>query len=256
MEAWHFGIRDLIDIGLVAVVIYFVLSLIRGTRAVQMLIGIAVVVVVYELARAFGLLTVEWLFGHFFSAFIVILVVLFQHEIRRGLMQMGKNPLAANVDRGGERTIEGLVDASFALVHRNWGGLIVIERDTGLRHLYDSGVEVNAALRPDVVMSLFCPQAPLHDGAIIVRDGRIVAARVLLPLTQSNIPSGGTRHRAAMGLSEESDALIIVVSEEHRTVRLVEAGGMGDALGAPSLRMALEDKLAAQNRLASAQASL
>jgi diadenylate cyclase len=247
MEAWHFGIRDLIDIGLVAVVIYFVLSLIRGTRAVQMLIGIAVVVVVYELARSFGLLTVEWLFGHFFSAFIVILVVLFQHEICRGLMQMGKNPLAANMDRGGESTIEGLVDASFALVHRSWGGLIVIERDTGLRHLYDTGVEINAAVRPDVVMSLFCPQAPLHDGAIIVRDGCIVAARVLLPLTQANIPSGGTRHRAAMGLSEESDALIVVVSEEQRSVRIAEGGRLSDALDAAELRTALHGRLVSQN---------
>ncbi|MDX8411061.1 MAG: diadenylate cyclase CdaA [Mariprofundaceae bacterium] len=247
MEAWHFGIRDLIDIGLVAVVIYFVLSLIRGTRAVQMLIGIAVVVVVYELARSFGLLTVEWLFGHFFSAFIVILVVLFQHEIRRGLMQMGKNPLATNMDRGGESTNEGVVDASFALVHRGWGGLIVIERDTGLRHLYDSGVEINAALRPDVVISLFCPQAPLHDGAIIVRDGCIVAARVLLPLTQTNISSGGTRHRAAMGLSEESDALIVVVSEEQRSVRIAEGGRLSNALDAAELRTSLHDRLVSQS---------
>jgi len=249
MEAWHFGVRDLIDIGLVAVVVYFVLSLIRGTRAVQMLIGIAVVVVVYELARVFGLLTVEWLFGHFFSAFIVILVVLFQHEIRRGLMQMGKNPLASNVG-GGEGVVEGLVDASFALAHRKWGGLIVVERDTGLRHLYDSGVEISAAIRPEVVVSLFCPQAPLHDGAIIVRDGHIVAARVLLPLTQSVIP-GGTRHRAAVGLSEESDALVIVISEENKTVRLVEGGNVGEALDAPGLRSALNSKLVVRSEIAS-----
>ncbi len=236
MGSWHFGIRDLVDIALVSVVVYFILRLIRGTRAVQMLIGLAVVVVVYELARFFGLLTAEWIFGQFFSAFIIILVVLFQHEIRRALMQVGVNPLATANARTG--LADALVESAFALSHKGWGGLLVLERETGLKHLFESGVEMNTPVRSDVIQTLFCPHAPMHDGAVIIQPregphGRIVAARVLLPLAQANALAGefGTRHRAAIGLTEESDALVIVVSEESGHVRMAEEGKMSEPLG-------------------------
>jgi len=241
MENWSFGIRDLVDIALVAVVVYFILRLIRGTRAVQMIIGLTVVMIVYELARWFGLLTVEWMFGHFFSAFIILLVVLFQHEIRRALMQVGVNPLASGSQRTG--LVEALVDSSFALAHRGWGGLLVIERETGLKHLFDSGVELHAPVRSDLIQTLFCPQAPMHDGAVVIQPhpshgGRIVAVRVLLPLAQADAMSGefGTRHRAAIGLTEESDALVIVVSEETRQIRLAEDGKLSKPLDRNVLR--------------------
>jgi len=244
MENWSFGLRDVVDIALVAVVVYFMLRLIRGTRAVQMLIGLAVVLFVYELARFFGLLTAEWLFGHFFSAFIIILVVLFQHEIRRALMQVGVNPLAAVGEHSG--LSEALAEAAFALSHRGWGGLLVIERETGLKHLFESGVEMNAPVRSDVIQALFCPHAPMHDGAVIVQpqegnNGRVVAARVLLPLAQANALSGefGTRHRAAIGVTEESDALVIVISEESGNVRLAEEGVMSEPLEGNALRSRL-----------------
>jgi diadenylate cyclase len=245
---WQFGIRDAVDITLVAVVIYYALRLIRGTRAEQMLIGVAVVLVVYELARMFNLLTIEWIFSQFFSVFIVIMVVLFQHEIRRGLMRVAVNPLAAGASPK-TVVVDLLVESAMALVHRGWGGLIVIERDTGLKHLYDSGVEMDVALRPDMVQALFCPDAPMHDGAVIVlmdeRGGRIVAARVLLPLAQANALSGnfGTRHRAAVGLTEESDALVLVVSEERGDVHLAEEGKLAGPLGSAELRSELETRL-------------
>ncbi len=248
MENWYFGFRDIVDIALVAVVVYFVLRLIRGTRAVQMLIGLTVVVVVYELARYFGLLTVEWMFGHFFSAFIIILVVLFQHEIRRALMQVGVNPLAFSGVHTG--LVDALVESSFALSHRGWGGLLAIERETGLKHLFESGVEVDTPVRSDVIQAFFCPQAPMHDGAVIIqphmgKNGRIVAARVLLPLAQANVLSGefGTRHRAAIGLTEESDALVVVVSEESGHVRLAEDGKVSDPLDRDALRGMLMQRL-------------
>ncbi|MFQ5581272.1 MAG: diadenylate cyclase [Mariprofundaceae bacterium] len=253
MDGWQFGFQDMVDIALVAVVLYFVLRLIRGTRAVQMLIGVAVVVLVYELARMFGLLTVEWMFGHFFSAFIVILVVLFQHEIRRGLMRVAVNPLSS----GAEPTdvlVDILVESSLALVHRGWGGLIVVERVTGLKHLFDSGVEMDAPLRPDVIQALFCPQAPMHDGAVVVshgpRGGRIVATRVLLPLAQASALAGGfgTRHRAAVGLTEESDALVIVVSEEQGDIRLAEEGVLSKPLTGNELRTELQQRLAVSSQ--------
>ncbi|RLL55009.1 diadenylate cyclase [Mariprofundus sp. EBB-1] len=248
MSNWQFGITDFIDIAVVAVVVYFFLHLIRGTRAVQMLIGVAVVVITYQLARTFGLFTVEWMFGHFFSAFMVILVVLFQQEIRRALMRVAINPLAANAGPI-EGMIDALVESSFSLVHRGWGGLIVIERDTGLRHLFDSGVTMDAPLSADMIQSLFCPEAPMHDGAIMVardeRGSRILAARVLLPLAQSNTVSGhfGTRHRAAVGISEETDALVIVISEENGDVHLVKEGQMGSRMDSKTLHKALEDQL-------------
>ncbi len=248
MSNWQFGITDFIDIAVVAVVVYFFLHLIRGTRAVQMLIGVAIVVITYQLARTFGLFTVEWMFGHFFSAFMVILVVLFQQEIRRALMRVAINPLAGN-----SGPIAGVVDAmvesSFSLVHRGWGGLIVIERDTGLRHLFDSGVVLDAPLRSDIVQSLFCPDTPMHDGAIIIgrdeRGGRVLAARVLLPLAQSNSVAGqyGTRHRAAVGISEETDALVIVISEETGNIHLAKSGQLGEVLDSKALHQALEKEL-------------
>jgi len=248
MNNWQFGILDVIDITAVAIVVYFFLRLIQGTRAVQMLIGVAIVAIAYELARAFGLFTVEWIFSHFFSAFMVILIVLFQQEIRRALMHVGVNPLASpNV--ADEALLDALVESAFSLVHRGWGGLIVVERDTGLRHLFESGVELNVPLRADVVQALFCPEAPMHDGAVIVsreaQGGRILAARVLLPLAQANAVAGdfGTRHRAAVGLTEETDALVVVVSEERGDIHLVEDGQLGEALSSSELRSALAERL-------------
>ena len=245
---WQFGLVDVLDISVVAIVVYFFLRLIRGTRAVQMLIGVAIVVVTYQLARAFGLFTVEWMFGHFFSAFMVILIVLFQQEIRRALMRVAVNPLAST-GIATDEMLEVLVESAFSLVHRGWGGLIVIERDTGLRHLFESGVEMDAPLRPDITQALFCPDAPMHDGAMIVcrdaRGARVVAARVLLPLAQANAVDGnfGTRHRAAVGLTEETDALVLVVSEERGSVHLVEEGQIGASMSSLELRETLKQRL-------------
>ncbi len=248
-EAWQFGWMDAIDISVVAVVVYFFLRLIRGTRAVQILIGIAIVAITYQLAKTFGLFTVEWMFGHFFSAFMVILVVLFQHEIRRALMRVAVNPLSGNTTPT-SAILQALVDSAFSLAHRGWGGLLVVERTTGLRHLFDSGIEVNMPVCPEVIQTLFCPETPMHDGAVIITQdstegARVVAARVLLPLAQEASIAGtfGTRHRAAIGLSEESDALIIVVSEERGDIHLVQEGELGAALDRQQLYNALNMEL-------------
>ncbi len=240
MDNWSFGARDALDILVVAVIVYFALRMIRGTRAVQMLIGLAIVVAAYFLARHFGLFTVEWIFGQFFSAFIIILVVLFQHEIRRALVRVAFNPLVAS-ETSAKALAYMLMESAGSLVERGWGGLIVVERETGLRHLYDTGVEMDAPLSPDIVQAFFCPDAPMHDGAIIVRQneqgGRIRAARVILPLAQAKDVAGsfGTRHRAAVGLTEETDALVIVVSEERRDIHLVQEGRIGEALDGAQL---------------------
>jgi len=239
-------ILDVIDMLVVAVVVYFALRLIRGTRAEQMLIGLAVLFVVYKLALSFNLLTVEWIFSQFFSAFIVIFVVLFQSEIRRGLMHVAVNPWAPT-SHSLEDMVETLIASSQSLVKRKWGGTIVIERETGLKHLIESGVTMQAPLTPDVIQTLFCPYAPLHDGAVLVKNEPngvcIIAARVLLPLAQANsLPGGfGTRHRSAVGVTEESDALVLVISEERGEIHLAQEGVLspplkGDALKSELLR--------------------
>ncbi|MDX8387159.1 MAG: diadenylate cyclase CdaA [Ghiorsea sp.] len=249
IDSIQLSFMDLLDIGLVALVVYYVLRLIRGTHAEQMLIGLVVMLVLYEVARTFGLLTVEWIFNQVFSVFIVILVVLFQAEIRKGLMRVGFNPLAVAASPKKE-LITSVVDSTAVLVRKRWGALIVFEREAGLKHLDDSGVKLHARADSELMVTLFSPDTPLHDGAIIVAlnaEGlpEVRTARVLLPLAQSKDVDGnlGTRHRAAIGLTEENDALVLVVSEERGDIRLVENGEISPALNATELHDQLEERL-------------
>jgi len=240
---------DVVDIALVSLFVYFALRLVRGTRAEQMLVGLVVLMAVYALARYFSLLTLEWLFSQFFSFFIVIMVVLFQHEIRRGLMKVAFNPLSLSSSTSVEKMVNDLADSAVALTQRHWGALFVIERDTGLNHLIDPAVQLDIPLCPDTALTIFCPKAPLHDGAVVVRQsvdgGHMVAARVLLPLTQAHTLPGdyGTRHRAAVGLTEESDALVIVVSEERGQIHIASQQGLSEALDRRTLVASLLQEL-------------
>ncbi len=240
---------DFIDIGIVTLVVYYVLRLIRGTHAEQMLIGLVVMLALYWVAREFELLTVEWIFNQVFAVFIVILVVLFQAEIRKGLMRVAVNPLSSSIEPQ-EKLINEVVDATRVLIEKRWGALLVFERETGLKHLDDSGVVIHAEVDAELIVTLFCPDTPLHDGALILALGNdgtpeIRAARVLLPLAKSKHVQGayGTRHRAAIGLSEENDALVLVVSEERGDVHLVENGEMSSALSGDDLAEALAPRL-------------
>jgi len=249
-DSFQLSFIDFIDITIVALIVYYVLRLIRGTHAEQMLIGLVIMLVLYEVARTFGLLTVEWIFNQVFAVFIVILVVLFQAEIRKGLMRVALNPLAVAVEPQ-EKLISEVVNGSSQLVKKRWGALIVFERETGLKHLDESGVRIQADVNADLIVTLFCPDTPLHDGALIISldsEGmpEIRAARVLLPLAKSKHVQGvyGTRHRAAIGLSEENDALVLVVSEERGDIHLVENGEMSKALTADALSLALKPRLA------------
>lgn len=249
-DNFQLGFIDLIDIGIVALVVYYVLRLIRGTHAEQMLIGLVLMLILYEVARIFGLLTVEWIFNQVFAVFIVILVVLFQAEIRKGLMRVAVNPLSSTLEPQ-EKLIAEVVEATNILIKKRWGALLVFERETGLKHLDESGVVVHAAVDAELIVTLFCPDTPLHDGALVLaldNEGmpEIRAARVLLPLAKSKHVLGayGTRHRAAIGLSEENDALVLVVSEERGDIHLVENGEMSEALHGDELSKALAPRLA------------
>ncbi len=233
---------DLFDILIVAFIIYRGILLIRGTRAVQMLAGIIVVTAVYFIARELRFLTLYWLLGHFLSSIFIIIIIIFQRDIRRALTQVGQTPFAKNTDIDHSKMITEIVGTVEYLAKRHIGGLIVLERDTGLKDYLESAHSINATLTKELLISLFHTSSPLHDGGVIIHKGRILKACSVLPLTKNPYISRslGTRHRAAIGLSEETDAVIVVVSEETGSISLVMHGGITSDMDSSSLRNRLE----------------
>ncbi len=233
--------QDIIDILIVAFIIYRVILLIKGTRAVQMLFGIAILIVVYFGARELELLTLYWLLGTFLSSIFLIIIIIFQRDIRRALTQVGQTPFS----KTHEETVHALVEivkATKQLTQRKLGALIVIERETGLKDYLESGHTIDATVSTQLLVSLFLPESPLHDGGVVIRNGRILSAGCVLPLTRNPYISKqlGTRHRAAIGLSEETDAVIIVVSEETQKISLVQHGAITTDLDENALRSRLD----------------
>ena len=233
--------QDIFDILIVSFIIYQIMLLIRGTRAVQMLAGIFVLVIVYFAAREFEFLTLYWLLGSFLSSIFLIIIIIFQRDIRRALTQVGQTPFA----RTRADTVQALVEIVKAvqyMSHRKIGGLIALELETGLKDYIESGLPLDAVVSRQLLISIFQTSSPLHDGAVVIRDGRIVSAGALLPLTRNPHVSKqfGTRHRAALGLSEETDAVIIVVSEETQKISLVQHGTMTTDLDENGLRSRLD----------------
>jgi uncharacterized protein (TIGR00159 family) len=233
---------DLLDILLVAYIIYRILLLIKGTRTVQMLFGLAVLLAVYVGSQVGGLFTLNWLLDNFLSSIILVIVVIFQNDIRRALMHMGRNPFFADQSfREEDKAIDELVRGCTSLAGRRYGALLVIERETGINDFLEVGTELDAKLTADLLGAIFHPQSPIHDGAIIIQRGRLTRAGCFLPLTQnpSVSPRLGTRHRAAIGLTELVDAVAIVVSEETGKVSVVVSGKMTRDLDAITLRKVL-----------------
>ncbi|MDH3974642.1 MAG: diadenylate cyclase CdaA [Deltaproteobacteria bacterium] len=219
--------RDTLDILVVAFIIYRVLLLIQGTRAVQMLKGFSVIFLVYFISQKAELLILHWILTNFLSSIILVIIVIFQHDIRRALTRVGTVPFftySETVDES--RVIDEIMKAAVSLANKKIGALIVLEREIGLKDYVDIGVKLDAAVNKEVLHSIFLPNSPIHDGAIIIQDGRITAAGALLPLTANPVfdKSLGTRHKAAMGLTEETDAVVIVVSEERGRTSIVEGG--------------------------------
>lgn len=216
---------DIADILIVSYIIYRIILLIRGTRAVQMLSGIAVIIIIYFLSGKFELQTLHWLFKTFLSSILLVIVILFQADIRRALTQMGKTPFP-KAEAVAEHDLEEVVRAAVYMAKRRIGALIVLERGTGLRDYVGTGHRLDAQLRYELLVAIFLPASPMHDGGVIIHKGRIHSSGCLLPLTQNTRIDKryGTRHRAALGLSEETDAVVIVVSEETQEISLVEHG--------------------------------
>lgn len=212
---------------LVWLVVYRVLLLIRRTGAVQMLSGLGILAIAYLLSIWFELFTFNWLLEKFFSNLFLIVVILFQGEIRRALAHIGSNPFFSGASSVHEsQVIEELAKGVIQLAQKGYGALIVIEREIGLEYFVELGTEVDGVISSEVLNSIFHPSSPLHDGAIIIRNSRIHSAGCFLPLSKNPVldKNLGTRHRAAIGLTEETDALVFVVSEETRSVGIVFGG--------------------------------
>jgi len=238
----NFRLIDLIDMAVVWFVIYRVLLLIKRTRAVQMLSGLGIIAIAYIVSIWMELFTLNWLLEKFFANLFIIIVVLFQNEIRRGLAHIGRNPFFTGVSAIEEtQVIEEICKVSIALAQKKIGALIVIEREIGLEDYMEVGTKIDSAVNAELINSIFIPTSPIHDGALIIRAGRIMAAGCFLPLTKNpNVDKNlGTRHRAAIGLTEETDAVVIVVSEEYSQVSLVIGGQITADLDMPTLRKTL-----------------
>ena len=223
----YFRWQDIVDILVVAFIIHQLISIIRGTRSVQMVVGLIILTIVYFLAKILDLSTLMWMLQNFLSSILLIVIIVFQQDIRRALTQVGKTPFQRDMDVG-DRDLDEIIRTALYLAKRRIGALIVIERETGLRDFVESGVELDAKLTRELLISIFMPVSPLHDGGVIVSNARIRTAGCILPLTQNPYINKryGTRHRAAIGLSEETDAVIVVVSEETQEISVVRNGAL------------------------------
>lgn len=235
---------DLLDIVLVACVLYYGLLLIKGTRAMQMGIGLALVFLVYQMSKRLGLVTLYAILDSLLTSLVLIVVVVFQNDIRRALMRFGRRPLFAPARTALEtQVIEEVVRAASSLAQKRIGGLIVFERDGLLDEFIEQGTLLEAAVSKELLYSIFIPsyENPMHDGAVIIREGRVQQAGAFLPLSASTKldKTLGTRHRAAIGVSEETDAAVVVISEERGSVSLCFNGNVVRDLDAASLRTAL-----------------
>jgi diadenylate cyclase len=222
-------LTTIVDIGITALLIYWLFSLIRGTRAVRLVIGVSVLVVVYALAVAFDLRLLTQILQGGAVVGLFALVVIFQPELRRALERIGRVGsfgwlLSPAESRAVEHVAAEVARAAAGLSGDGQGALIVLERETGLEEVAETGVMIHGDVSSDLLRTIFTPKSPLHDGAVIIRDERIVAAGALLPLAEMSIHTErfGTRHRAALGITEQTDAVVVVVSEENGQISLVE----------------------------------
>ena len=247
LDIWRqarIGWRELLDIAIVAFLIYEFLKLIRRTRAVQMALGVALVVGLYYASELAPLPTVNWLISDMLGYVVFAAIVLFQADIRRALSNFGRTPFVRFLTRPAttDETIEEVVTAAAMLASRRIGAIIAIEREIGLRNYIESGIPIDSTVTYDLLISVFQPESPLHDGAVILQENRVAAAACFLPLTVNPRLSKelGTRHRAAIGLTEESDAVALVVSEETGSLSLALDGQIERDLEAEQLRFRLE----------------
>lgn len=237
----------ILDILIVYYLIYRTLLLLKGTRALQMLVGLTLIIIGFFASKDdyLNLTTLNWILDKFISAFIIIIIVIFQEDIRRALSKVGSNPfLAGGSAKSGAGYLEEIVRACAALTQKGLGAIMVIERQADLSQYAEEAFQLDAAVNRDLLFSIFLPSYsnPLHDGAVMIRNGRITNAGVFLPLSLNpNLEKSlGTRHRAGIGITEMTDAISVIVSEETRTISLGTHGEIKRGLDANSLRAELQ----------------
>lgn len=233
---------DILDIALVSFVFYRILLLVRGTRAAQMFVGLALLMVTSVVGSILGLEGLNWIVNNLKTIWVIAFVILFQPELRRALAAVGASRFFRNfIHTDGQEPIGEIVNAASRLAEQGQGALIVLEREAELRSYQDTGTRIESRVTSELLETIFTPPSPLHDGAVLIRGNQLVAAGCILPLAaDSKLPATlGTRHRAALGIAEETDAVVIVVSEETRTISLAIDGRLRLRLDPLTLRTEL-----------------
>lgn len=239
----RFGWKDVLDILIVTFIVYQVLKLARGTRSAQMIVGMILIAGIAFIAYFFQFEALTWLFSNLATVGFIVLVVVFQPELRSALANFGQNRLfRVFVRLEQKKTLEEVTRAALRLSELRYGGLIVIERRTGLRNFAETGKEMNAALSSELLVTLFTPYTPLHDGAVVIAGEYVIAAATSLPLTTNPrfAKLYGMRHKAAVGVSELSDAVVVVVSEETSQISIAYEGNLESNI----VKAELRDRLA------------
>ena len=243
--------QDMVDVILMSIIVYRLLLIIKGTKAAHMLIGLGLLLMASLLSRYFELYTVDWMIQSFWAQIVIAIIILFQPEIRRALAQMGEAQIFKNLTSAEElKSLDEIVRATVALANKKIGALIAIERDTSLKDFVEMGTPLDAKVTKEILLSIFHPTSPIHDGAVVIKGNRIVAAGCFLPITMGPdiSKSLGTRHRAGLGLSEETDAVIVVVSEETGMVSMAIHGKLDTHLDMGTLRDILTDLFTAKGK--------
>jgi len=247
------GIISVIDIIIVAFVIYKAMMIIKGTRAVQLIKGLVVLLLASLVSNWFGLRTVAWILSQLQNVLLFALPVVFQPELRRALEQLGRGkffarPMTMLNQEALENLLNEIIRAIKILSKNNLGALIIIEKETGINDFIETGIKIDGLVSAEFLVNIFIPKSPLHDGAVVIRGDRVIAASCFLPLSENpNLSKElGTRHRAGLGLTEQSDAIAIIVSEETGVISVAEEGRLTRYLDENTLKELLSKRL--QNR--------
>jgi len=232
---------DIIDMIVVSLVFYGAYLLFRNTRASQMLYGMMAIAILGFVAHLLDFRATAWLFERLATVWVILFIILFQPELRRILLYIGQNPLLRWISKSDNTKTEEIIHSAFELKKAGLGALMVVIRDAGLKSIVERGVQINSVVNHDLILSIFNTSSPLHDGAIIIYEDKILAAKCILPLSE-NIeldPTIGTRHLAGLGLSEESDAVVIIVSEERGKISIAYQGKLKRDVNEDEMRTSL-----------------
>ncbi|WP_160725704.1 diadenylate cyclase CdaA [Bacillus sp. USDA818B3_A] len=260
LSIWKY-LASIVDIALVWYVIYKLLNVIRGTKAVQLLKGIIVILLVRVVSEWLGLITLSWMMQQAINWGFLAVIIIFQPEVRRALEQLGRGRFfsrsSTQDDDNQEKAIEAIVKATDYMAKRRIGALISIERETGMSDYIETGIQLNSNISSELLINIFIPNTPLHDGAVILQKNTVAAAACYLPLSESPFISKelGTRHRAALGISEVTDSLTVIVSEETGSISLTKNGELHRELKLEELKDLLTREMVIQNKLKQASSA-